>query len=80
MRRAEEFYGSLTEHELVEALTQKEREILHFLPTTMTSQDIADQTFLSINTIKSHMAHIYRKLNVAGRRAAVIRARGLGLI
>lgn len=80
LRRAEEFYGSLVEHELVEALTQKEREILHFLPTTMTSQDIADQTFLSINTIKSHMAHIYRKLNVAGRRAAVIRARGLGLI
>ena len=80
LRRAEEFYGSLAEHELVEGLTQKEREILHFLPTTLTSQDIANQTYLSINTIKSHMAHIYRKLNVAGRRAAVIRARGLGLI
>ena len=34
---------------------------------------------MSVNTIKTHMAHIYRKLDVANRNEAIIRARELGL-
>lgn len=41
---------------------------------------MAKQFFVSINTVKTHTSHIYRKLGVSGRSAAIIRARELGLL
>jgi LuxR family maltose regulon positive regulatory protein len=35
---------------------------------------------VSVNTIKTHMAHIYRKMGVANRNGAIVRARELGLL
>lgn len=53
------------------ALSTREHEILGYLRTTMTAQEIADTLFVSVNTVRTHQRAIYRKLGVAGRRDAV---------
>ncbi len=63
-----------------QALTSRERELLAFLPTRMTNEEIADQLGVSVNTIKSHVRSVYRKLDVPNRREAVRRAEQAGLI
>lgn len=65
---------------LPEALTQRELTILRFLGTSMPAAEIAGELFLSVNTVKTHIASIYRKLTVSRRREAVQRARELELI
>jgi LuxR family maltose regulon positive regulatory protein len=65
---------------LAEPLTDREISVLRRLATTMTSAEIADELSVSINTVKTHIAAIYRKLPAAGRRDAVWRARELELL
>lgn len=65
---------------LAEPLTDRELEILGHLPDHSTAAELASMCFVSINTIKTHTAHIYRKLGVTGRSAAIARARDLGLL
>ncbi|MET0974431.1 MAG: LuxR C-terminal-related transcriptional regulator [Leifsonia sp.] len=65
---------------LAEPLTDREREILAYLPTHFTTTELADKCYVSVNTIKTHMAHIYRKLQVTSRRGAILRATELGLL
>lgn len=72
--------GRPSENEIIEPLTSREMEILAYLPTRLTNVEIASRCYISVNTIKTHMAHIYRKLGVTGRTPAVERARELGLI
>jgi LuxR family maltose regulon positive regulatory protein len=66
--------------ELPGPLTQRELTILRFLATSMSASEIADELCLSVNTVKTHLAAIYRKLAVGRRREAVLRARELELI
>lgn len=66
--------------ELAEPLTARELEILVLLPSRLTNNELAARYYVSVNTVKTHIAHIYRKLGVTGRDAAVERARDLGLI
>ncbi len=54
--------------------------MLRFLPSHMTNQEIAEALFLSINTIKTHLSSVYRKLGVANRRQAIAQARRLELL
>ena len=61
-------------------LTQRELTILRFLATSMSTSEIADELCLSVNTVKTHVAAIYRKLPATRRREAVLRARQLELI
>jgi LuxR family maltose regulon positive regulatory protein len=63
-----------------EALSEREAAVLRFLPTMMSNQEIAAELFVSVNTVKSHLKAIYRKLDVADRREAVRRARALELL
>lgn len=56
------------------SLTPREREILAFLRTPMTMQDIADKMGISVNTLKTHQRAIYRKLGATNRREAINRA------
>ncbi|MCR2785311.1 MULTISPECIES: LuxR C-terminal-related transcriptional regulator [unclassified Microbacterium] len=65
---------------LAEPLTPRELDLLAYLPSRMTNAELAALCFVSVNTVKTHMAHIYRKLDATGRDAAIVRARELGLL
>jgi LuxR family maltose regulon positive regulatory protein len=63
-----------------ELLTDREMAILRYLATNLSNVEIARAEFISVNTVKTHITHIYRKLGVGNRRAALRRAGELGLI
>jgi LuxR family maltose regulon positive regulatory protein len=63
-----------------ETLTDRELAVLHYLATNLSNSEIAQAEFISVNTVKTHVGRVYRKLGVTGRRAAVRRASELGLI
>jgi LuxR family maltose regulon positive regulatory protein len=65
---------------LVEQVTEREKTVLRYLATMLSNAEIAEQMFLSPNTVKVHLRHVYRKLDVTSRRAAVRRARELHLL
>jgi LuxR family maltose regulon positive regulatory protein len=65
---------------LDEQLTHSEIRVLRYLPTHLTAPEIADELFLSVNTVSTHTRHLYAKLGVHGRHEAVERARALGLL
>jgi LuxR family maltose regulon positive regulatory protein len=65
---------------LAESLSEREQAILRYLPTMMSNHEIAGELFVSVNTVKTHLKAIYRKLDASGRREAVHRARALGLM
>ena len=72
--------GSRNVAVLPESLSQREAAVLRFLPTMMSNQEIASEMFVSVNTVKTHLKSIYRKLDVDDRRAAVRRGRDLQLL
>ena len=63
-----------------EALTERELQVLRLLDGELTGPQIARQLFVSPNTLSTHTKHIFSKLGVTSRRAAVRRARELGLL
>jgi LuxR family transcriptional regulator, maltose regulon positive regulatory protein len=65
---------------LIDPLTNREMEILSHLPSRLTNVELARQCFVSENTVKTHIAHIYQKLGVAHRNEAIVRGRELGLL
>ena len=65
---------------LPEPLSDSELRVLRYLPTNLPAAEIASELFVSINTIRTHMRHLYAKLDVHTRAQAVERARGLGLL
>lgn len=65
---------------LVDPLTERELAVLEFLPTRLTNQEIAAALYVSVNTVKTHVRSIYRKLDAADRNAAVRNAREFGLL
>jgi LuxR family maltose regulon positive regulatory protein len=67
-------------HELVDPLSARELTVLRYLCSRLTYVEIASALYVSINTLKSHVRTVYRKLDVASRADAVVAGRGLGLI
>jgi len=65
---------------LGDSLSEKERIVLRYLPTMMPNREIAAELFVSVNTVKTHLKSIYRKLDTSNRRETVERARELRLI
>jgi len=65
---------------LVEPLTGREIEILRLIAAGMRNQEIADHLFISLSTVKRHIANAYRKLGVNHRTEAVARANELSLL
>ena len=65
---------------LLEPLSERERDVLRLLPTLLPNTEIAGELFVSVNTVKTHVKSIYRKLDVSSRREAVARARQLRLL
>jgi LuxR family maltose regulon positive regulatory protein len=65
---------------VIEPLTKREREVLRHVSLMLNTAEVASEMYLSINTVKSHLKSIYRKLAAAHRGEAVRRARQLELI
>ncbi len=61
-------------------LTPAELKLLHMLPTHYSFRQIADQSFVSQNTVKTQAQSVYRKLGVSSRAEAVACARAAGLL
>jgi LuxR family maltose regulon positive regulatory protein len=59
-------------------LSEREREVLRLLATELSGPEIARQLYVSVNTLRTHTKHIFTKLGVNTRRAAVRRATELG--
>jgi LuxR family transcriptional regulator, maltose regulon positive regulatory protein len=72
--------GAVRAEVMVEPLSPRERAVLRYLPTMMSNQEIAAELFVSVNTVKTHLKAIYRKLDVQDRREAVRRARTMNLL
>jgi LuxR family maltose regulon positive regulatory protein len=70
----------LPEGRVVEPLTERETEVLRCLTEALSTQDIAAALYLSVNTVKTHLKNIYRKLGTSGRSATARRARELRLL
>jgi LuxR family maltose regulon positive regulatory protein len=65
---------------LLKPLTDHERRILIFLANGVSNREMASRLFVSENTIKFHLKHIYSKLGAANRVQAIASARELGLV
>ena len=64
----------------IEALTEREREVLCLIDAGLSNREIADKLCISLNTVRTHTKGLYGKLNVHSRTQAVNRARELGLL
>ena len=65
---------------IVEPLSRREMEVLQGIANMLATEEIAARLFVSINTVKTHVRSILRKLSASRRNEAVRRARELGLI
>jgi len=74
------FEASPTGSELIEPLTERELEVLRLLPTELTTAEIAERLFISYHTARTHLKHIYGKLDAHSRHEAVTRAKDLNLL
>ena len=63
-----------------QALSEKELEVLRHLSALLTTEEIAAAMFISVNTVKTHVRAILRKLSVSRRNEAVRRARELSIV
>lgn len=63
-----------------DALTERELTVLRYLQSMLSNVEIAREMSLSVNTVKTHVRNIYRKLDATRRREAVRRARELHLL
>lgn len=61
-------------------ISNRELEILVLMAQGLSNQEIADKTYVSVNTVKTHVSNLLLKLDAKRRTQAVIRAREMGLI
>ncbi len=71
--------ATAAEPALIEPLSDRELDVLRLLATDLGGPDIARELVVSLHTVRTHTQHIYAKLGVNNRRAAVRRATELGL-
>jgi LuxR family maltose regulon positive regulatory protein len=65
---------------LIEALSDREMEVLRLVAAGLSNRQIAEQLVISLGTAKSHIHHIFNKLDVSNRTEAVTKAQHLGLL
>jgi LuxR family maltose regulon positive regulatory protein len=65
---------------IVDQLSEREREVLRHVAAMLSTAEIAAEMYISVNTVKTHLKSIYRKLAAAHRGEAVRRARQLNLL
>jgi LuxR family maltose regulon positive regulatory protein len=66
--------------QLREELSEAELRVVRYLPSNLKAPEIAGELYVSSNTVRTHMRHIYAKLDAHSRSEAVARARELGLL
>ena len=64
---------------LVEVLSPRELDVLELIVEGYTNQEIAGRLYISINTVKKHINHIFSKLEVTTRAQAIVRAQRLNM-
>jgi LuxR family maltose regulon positive regulatory protein len=64
----------------LEALSDSEIRVLRYLPTNLSAPEIANELYVSLNTVKTHMRHLYAKLGTHTRAGTVAQGRALGLL
>ena len=64
----------------LEPLSESEIRVLRYLPTNLSGPEIAGELYVSHNTVRTHITHLYAKLGTHTRAEAVARARALGLL
>ena len=65
---------------LPEPISQAEARVLRLLQTSLSAPEIARELYVSVNTVRTHMRHLYDKLGAHRRLEAIDRARTLGLL
>jgi LuxR family maltose regulon positive regulatory protein len=65
---------------VVQELSDREMEVLRYLAEMLSTAEIAATMFISVNTVRTHIRSILRKLSVSRRNQAVRRARERGLL
>lgn len=61
-------------------LTERELTVLRLLPTQLSTREMGRELYVSVNTVRSQVQAVYRKLEVTSRAEAVTQARRLGLV
>jgi LuxR family maltose regulon positive regulatory protein len=64
---------------LVEPLTERELVVLRYLTSRLTTSEIAQEMYVSVNTVRTHTKAVYRKLGVGSRQDAVTEAQRVGI-
>jgi LuxR family transcriptional regulator, maltose regulon positive regulatory protein len=72
--------AAMTQPAMVEPLTEREQEVLRRVAQLLSTAEIAEELYISVNTVKTHLKSVHRKLAVTHRREAVRRARELKLL
>lgn len=72
--------GTAPRGELLDPLSDRELDVLRLLGTDLDGPAIARELVVSLNTVRTHTKHIYTKLGVNNRRAAISKAHQLGLL
>jgi LuxR family maltose regulon positive regulatory protein len=66
--------------DVAEPLTERELAVLRLLATRLSNREIGRELYVSVNTVRTHVQAVYRKLEASTRAEAVARARQLGLL
>jgi LuxR family maltose regulon positive regulatory protein len=70
----------LVNQPLVDPLSKRELEVLRLVAAGLSNREIAQELVVAVSTVKSHINHIYGKLDVKSRTRAVAQAQALGLL
>jgi LuxR family maltose regulon positive regulatory protein len=71
---------ALVDQPLVDPLTERELEVLRLIAAGLSNREIAQELVVAVSTVKTHINHIYGKLDVKSRTQAVAQARALDLL
>jgi LuxR family maltose regulon positive regulatory protein len=80
VRQASPLLSHPSTYSLPEPLTERELELLRLVAAGRSNQEIAQELFLAVGTVKKHLNNIFGKLNVGSRTQAIVRAREIELL